>query len=161
MTSGSAGSATGTSQCRERALKLLARRPHFRSELATKLGARGFPPDEVEAVCDRLTELGLLDDAATARHWVAGRRRRGDGPLKIRSGLKRRAVAEEIVDQVAGLDFEEEVAGAREVAERWLARGRFDRDRLGRHLQGKGWREAAILTVLEEIAGRVEAESRR
>ena len=160
MSPAAPGSAPGSSDCRERALKLLARRPHFRLELSRKLAARGFEPTEVDAVCDRLEELGLLDDAEAARLGVAGRRRRGDGPLKIRAGLQRRG-AGELADSLLAADAEEQVAGARAVAERWLARHRWERERLGRHLQGKGWPEGTILTVLERLEPGVEAGKSR
>ena len=59
--------------CYEKAVQLLASRPHFRRELAGKLLQRGYPADEMEATLDRLTEQGYLDDSATARaSWRAG-----------------------------------------------------------------------------------------
>ena len=69
------GAATPPS-CHERALRLLAVRPHFRAELGAKLIARGYDADEVAATLDRLVASGLLDDAEAVRSFVAVRQRR-------------------------------------------------------------------------------------
>lgn len=113
------------SRLNERALGLLSMRPMSRGELMDKLCAPSRPkrakrpvadePEErleeldrevlqaraealreqAEAVADRLSELGLLDDAEYAhmvvRHYAA----KGYGPRKIRDELYRRKVPRE------------------------------------------------------------------
>ena len=51
----------GEPSLRERALRHLARRDHSRAELARKLSAHG-DADEIEAVIERMGELGLQSD---------------------------------------------------------------------------------------------------
>jgi regulatory protein len=59
-----------------------------RKELADKLAAKLVPDDVATRLLDRFEEVGLVDDAAFARSWVASRQ-----PSK---GLARRALAVEL-----------------------------------------------------------------
>ncbi len=73
-------------------MRLLAGREHSRSELRSKLCARAFDPDSVDAVLDGLVASGLLSDARFAEQFVMSRRRRGLGPIRIRAELLQRGV---------------------------------------------------------------------
>ncbi|GAB6986684.1 regulatory protein RecX [Nocardioides pyridinolyticus] len=59
-----------------------------RKELADKLTARNVPSDVATRLLDRFEEVGLVDDEAFARSWIASRQ-----PGK---GLARRALAQEL-----------------------------------------------------------------
>jgi regulatory protein len=59
-----------------------------RKELSDKLAAKGVPDDLACRLLDRFTEVGLIDDEAFARAWIASRQ-----PGK---GLARRALAQEL-----------------------------------------------------------------
>ncbi len=61
----------------ERAGRLLSVRPRSTKELREKLLAAGFGEPEVEATLDRLTELGIVDDASFARELAESRNRHG------------------------------------------------------------------------------------
>ncbi|MBA3250380.1 MAG: regulatory protein RecX, partial [Geodermatophilaceae bacterium] len=54
-------------------LRLLTLAPRTRAQLAQALERRGVPPAASEAVLDRFDEVGLIDDAAFSRAWVASR----------------------------------------------------------------------------------------
>jgi regulatory protein len=105
----------------EKAGRVLARRPHSRSELALKLRASGIEPEAVDRAMIRLEELGLIDDLVFARQWVEERgRRRGAGLL--RAELARKGVPREVADQAladVGLD---EDSAALALAAGWLRR---------------------------------------
>ena len=77
---------------KEKALNLLARKPQSRKELERKLGEWEAGEEESAAICDRMEELGYLNDAAYAgmivRHYSA----KGYGDKKIRDELYRRGV---------------------------------------------------------------------
>jgi regulatory protein len=76
----------------------LARRPHSRGELKTKL-IRRADAAEVEAVLDHLEELKLLNDADYAYNFALNRlSENGWGPIKIRHALRRRRIAPELVE---------------------------------------------------------------
>ena len=84
---------------RLRAMNLAAGKPVSRRELERKLAAWGAEEEEQAAVCDRLEELGYLDDAAYARRVVSHFSARGFGVKKLRDELYRRGVPRELWDQ--------------------------------------------------------------
>src|SRR6516162_6642855 len=55
-------------------LRLLTAQARTRAELAGQLAKRGYPDDLSARVLDRLTDVGLLDDADFAQQWVHSRR---------------------------------------------------------------------------------------
>ena len=134
-------------------MDLLARRPHFRAELSTKLARRGFEEEVVGATCDWLEELSYLDDRSAAERLVRGSlSRKGYGPLRMRAELVRRGVAAEVIDSTLAEAWRSgEDERALEVARARATRRGFDRDRLGRHLASKGYGAAAIYRALEQI----------
>jgi regulatory protein len=80
-------------------LRALERRPHARADLGRRLLRRGLPADAVEAALARAERVGLLDDAAFARHYVATRAERGRGPARIVRDLLAMGVARSCVDR--------------------------------------------------------------
>ena len=134
----------------EKALDLLARRPHFRGELGRKLLQRGFAAAEVEETLDRLGEAGLLDDLEAARGRVAGDwSRRGYGNARIRAELIRRGVDDAVVERVLAERAGGELARAREAARKWLRSHALRPEALGRHLARKGYDAGTVYEVLE------------
>jgi regulatory protein len=102
--------ATARSIC----LRLLAQRPHSRHELASKLAERDTSPDVSCAVLDRLTEVGLIDDAAFAQAWVQARQNKQKlSRQALNNELQQRGVAEDHIHQATGhisTEHEEEIA---------------------------------------------------
>lgn len=86
-------------QMRERALELLSRKPQSRRELTRKLNEWGAGPEEADAVCDRMEELGYLNEAAYAARIVEAYSARGFGEKKLRDELYRRGVPREEWDE--------------------------------------------------------------
>ena len=86
-------------QMRERALELLSRKPQSRRELTRKLNEWGAGPEEADAVCDRMEELGYLNEAAYAARIVEVYSARGFGEKKLRDELYRRGVPREDWDE--------------------------------------------------------------
>lgn len=87
------------SALKEKALSLLARKPQSRKELERKLGEWEASEQEAQAICDRLEELGYLNDASyaamVARHYSA----KGYGERKLRDELYRRGISRELWDE--------------------------------------------------------------
>lgn len=83
---------------RDVAMRLLAAREHSRLELERKLRARGFPPEAIDDTLDGLTSEGLLSEARLAEAYVAERIRKGYGPLRVREELRRKGLADELID---------------------------------------------------------------
>lgn len=81
------------------ALRALERRAHGERELGIKLERKGHARDAIAAATSRLRALGLLDDLAFARAYIAGRTGRGRGPIRLRHDLGRLGVAKEAAEQ--------------------------------------------------------------
>lgn len=103
-------------------LRLLTARQRSRAELADALRGRGIPEEVSEPVLDRLTEVGLVDDAVFAESAVyAAHRHRGLGRRALSTELRRRGVPDEIVrEAVATVQPEDEELRARELVRRRL-----------------------------------------
>jgi regulatory protein len=139
--------------CYQKAVQLLAARPHFRAELAGKLSRRGYPPEEIDAALDRLTEQGYLDDREAAAGFVEGRLGRGEGRARLQAELAKRGVSEEAIEEALGRLPEDDLPAAREAADTWERRGGTDLAALARHLARKGFSHRAIVAVLMSRPG--------
>ena len=84
---------------RERALNLAAEKPLSRRELERKLAQWGAGEEEQAAVCDRLEELGLLNDGEYARLVVRHYSAKGYGERKLRDELYRRGVPRDLWEE--------------------------------------------------------------
>jgi regulatory protein len=142
----------GEPSLRERALRHLARRDHSRAELARKLAGHGEAA-EVEAVIERMAELGLQSDSRYAEAFVRSRAARF-GSNRLRSELSRRGVDRELIDEaIAGECVESEADRARAIlhsrfsaapadAREWARQARF--------LQARGFAPELIRKLLKE-----------
>ena len=123
---------------REICLRQLAVRPRTRAELATALRQRAASPTRSAAeVLDRYDEVGMIDDAAFARAWVASRHHgRGLARRALANELRRKGVDSETVGEALDeLDDDTEAATARALVDRKL---RTTRRRAGRGLPPAG-----------------------
>lgn len=153
---------------REICLRQLATRPRTRAELATALTKREISAEVIESVLARYDEVGMIDDAAFAREWVATRHQG--------RGLSRRALADELrrkgVDaETAGaalddLDPETEEATAHALAVRKVRVSRGEPDAVFRRVVGmlarKGYPAGtairAVKAAMEAQAAEAEAD---
>lgn len=142
----------GEPSLRERALRHLARRDHSRAELTRKLAAHG-EAEEIEAVIERMGELGLQSDTRYAEAFVRGKAGRF-GASRLRSELARRGIDRDLIDEaLAGECVESESERARTVL-----RGRFTAPpadarewaRQARFLQTRGFAPDLIRKLLKE-----------
>ena len=103
-------------------LRLLDQRARTRSELATVLRRRGVPDDAARTVLDRLTDVGLIDDAALADGYaLAQHRERGLAGRAVAMKLRQRGIDESIVQAAVGqIDAESEAEAARLLVARRL-----------------------------------------
>ena len=126
-------------QARALCLRLLTARSRTRAELHGQLAKRGYPEDVSACVLDRLTAVGLVDDADFAEQWVQSRH--------TRAGKSRRALAAElhtkgvdndvITTALAGIDAGAERDRAEELVRAKLRRETLtDEARVTRRLVG-------------------------
>lgn len=95
-----------------------------RQQLADKLQAKDVPTDLANRLLDRFEEVGLIDDEAFARSWIASRGSAGSGGGRL---LAKRALAQElrrkgVADEVAREALDEIDPADEEAAARALVR---------------------------------------
>ncbi len=84
---------------KEKALSLLSRKPQSRRELERKLDQWGANEEEAAAICDRMEELGYLNDESYAALIVRHYGNKGFGEKKLRDELYRRGIPRELWDR--------------------------------------------------------------
>ncbi len=103
-------------------LRLLSMAPKTRAQLAEAMRKRNVPDGVAQAVLDRFTELGFINDEAFAEAWVESRHHgRGLARRALAAELRHRGVDQDTVrDAVERLDPEQELETARRLVERKL-----------------------------------------
>jgi len=82
------------------ALRFLEVRQRSTAEVRRRLTTAGYREDLVAGAIERLTELGMLDDAAFAQSWVESRdRARPRGERALRSELARKGIDRQVTDE--------------------------------------------------------------
>ena len=142
-------------------LKLLTMSPKTRAQLADALARKGIPDEAAEAVLDRYTEVGLIDDAAFADAWVATRQAgRGLATRVLAQELHRKGIDKDIAGAaLATIDPDAEQASARMLVQRKLRSMRglepaVATRRLLGMLARKGYpSDIAFRVIREELSG--------
>lgn len=125
---------------RARALNLLARREHSRTELARKLAPHG-DPEAVAILLEDLERENLLSNqrfAESLAHARAGRH----GSLRLKADLRGKGVPEAVIGQVVDDARAQDLAAARVVWQKkfgQLPRDAVERARQMRFLAGRGF----------------------
>ncbi|MFC7644128.1 recombination regulator RecX [Streptosporangium lutulentum] len=147
-------------------LRLLTMAPRTRAQLAEALRKREVPEEAAEAVLERFSEVGLIDDEAFAAAWVSSRHAgRGLARRALASELRHRGVDEEVVKEaVEQLDSDQEAETARRLVERKLSSTRgLERAvrtrRLASMLARKGYGPGLAFRVIREALEDEEPES--
>lgn len=119
----SVGEADPATAARNIVLRRLTRAPQTRAQLHDALAAKGIPEDVAQAVLDRMTEVGLVDDVEYAAMYVRSRRAtRGLAPRVLAQEMRAKGVADDIIDaELAGIDHAEDRALAESLVVRRLA----------------------------------------
>ncbi|GAA3445166.1 recombination regulator RecX [Planomonospora venezuelensis] len=146
-------------------LRLLTMAPRTRAQLAEALRKREVPEEAAEAVLERFSEVGLIDDEAFAAAWVSSRHAgRGLARRALASELRRRGVEEDTVKEaVEQLDPEQEAETARRLVARKLASTRglepaARTRRLAGMLARKGYGPGLAFRVIREALEGEEPE---
>lgn len=157
-------------QARALCLRLLTARARTRAELAGQLVKRGYPDDVSARVLDRLTDVGLLDDADFAEQWVHARlANAGKGKRALAAELHTKGVDKDLITSVlGGINPAAERGRAEELVRKRLRRENLSDEaadaRVTRRLVGmlarRGFSQSMAFDVVSvELAG--ERERRR
>src|SRR5215204_5164755 len=89
----------------ERAVGALGQHERTTAELEAWLGERGYPATEVADAVERLIAIGELDDERFARRYAEDKRElRGWGADRIAEALRRRGLADSLIEAAIGTD---------------------------------------------------------
>lgn len=142
-------------RARERAVRLLARRPYSSAEISRFLRRHQIGDDIIQNVIDDLTEAKLIDDDAFAAYWVEQRETfRPRSRLALRQELSQKGIEREIVTEA--LSDIDETEAARRVAQkqagRWQGLPEADwRAKLTRLLLRHGYPYDVVGEVVTEV----------
>ncbi|MBI5577888.1 MAG: regulatory protein RecX [Deltaproteobacteria bacterium] len=143
------------------ALRLLGRRDYSVAELRQKLIRRDVAEDVIQTVLAECLRLNYLDDTRTAHALIERFKRRGCGLYRIRHELAQRGLSGETFRDL----LEQSLAPSeeRELARRTLQKKlktlghapepRKQMLRLQRFLRGRGFSDAVIADVFEDLEG--------
>lgn len=142
-------------QAYARTLHFLSFRARSEAEVRRYLATRHLSDADSEAVIERLTRVGYLDDQAFARAWVASRNRsRPRGAQALRYELQQKGIHPDIIRTVlADLEPAElAYAAARPQAERWrqLDPHAF-RQKMGAFLSRRGFAYDVIRPTVDRL----------
>ena len=157
-------------QARALCLRLLTARARTRAELESQLIKRGYPEDVNARVLDRLTDVGLIDDADFADQWVRSRHvNAGKGKRALVAELRTKGIDDELIaEAVADVDSAAERVRAEQLVADKLRRERLADDtddaKVTRRLVGmlarRGYHQSMAFDVVKvALAG--ERERRR
>ena len=142
------------------AVRLLARREHSIEELRRKLLGKGYPPDTIEPVIQKLTGKRLVSDERFTSSFVHHHAKRGQGPVRIRAELRQQGVADSQVEEAlrsAEIDW---VQLARDVRRRKFGatapRSLGERAKQARFLQYRGFDAEQLRAAFREESGEAD-----
>ena len=137
-----------------RTLGLIARREHSAAELRRKLSARGYQEPIYEAVLAQLQARNLQDDSNFAEDFIASKKRRGFGPLKITAELQQHQISRDLLRELLDEQSEEWLDLCRQAMHRkygnTAAADPRERLRRSRFLQQRGFAASMVAKVLRE-----------
>lgn len=149
-------------RCFNAATLYLSYRPRSEPEIRQRLRRRGFTDTTVDSTISKLRAKGLVDDTAFAQFWKENRDYFSPRSQSLtRLELRRKGVAEEIIDRVVdSIDDEDNAyrAGVKKV--RILSRFDYEqfRRRLGDHLKRRGFSYRVINHTVNRLWEEQEEE---
>ena len=136
----------------DRCLNLIMRRPRSEWEIRGYLKRKDYDSQTTEAVVDRLSGAGYIDDLNFAARWVENRRLlKSTSKRKLILELRQKRVADEIIQQVLEADETDEREVLRELIAKKSQQSRYqDKQKLIAYLSRQGFNYSDIKAVLHE-----------
>jgi regulatory protein len=142
--------AAGLDKAYGNALRYVAMRPRSEWELRDYFRRKGIDDEAASQIAERLRGVGLLDDVAFARAWLANRRLlKTISTRRMRLELQQKHVASDIIDLVVSEDTTDERDTLRDLIAK--KRPRYpDRQKFMQYLARQGFRFDDIKAALTE-----------
>jgi regulatory protein len=135
----------------DKALGLLARREHSRTELKSKLRRGGYEGEETVAAIDRLGEQHYQDDDRFAELLLRSRAAQGYGPMRLRMELKSHGLTDTRIRALLdAAEVDWDVSAATQLRRRYRSAGAADpaeRARRAQFLLRRGFSAATVRNV--------------
>ncbi len=135
-----------------KALNYISKSMHTKSQLIKYLKGKQYSPKIVDAVMDKLTEYGYVDDLTFANQFTE-LKKQNSGKRKIAFELKQKGVDNKVIDEV--LDkIEDESDACLRVAEKYIKDRELDlklRQSAYRYLLSKGFDYETVKEVLDKF----------
>ena len=136
------------------ALWLLGRRDRSVGEIEEKLSAKKYTVEEIKKSISFLRKQGFLDDARFAKHYIENQLNvKPLGKYQLKMKLKRKFIADEIIEKILDETGPGEEKLAEVAFERWL-RVNNDKtnkyEKVSRHMISRGFEWEIIKNVLEK-----------
>ncbi len=141
---------------REIALRLLDVRARSREELRRAMVKKHVPADAAAEVLDRFTEVGLINDEAFAREWVASGEHRMRGKAVLRQELRQKGVDRDVAEAaLAETEVDDRAVALRFASRKARSLAQVPRDVAYRRLCGalgrRGFASSVIASVVSEV----------
>lgn len=139
------------------ALLYLSRKPRTAHEISLRLVEKGWSPETIKEVIERLASEGFIDDAAYALEWAGQRvKNRGKGKLWVRHELRQKGVSKPLIEEALNeVSEEDEFDSALQLgAKKWRAtKGEpLDRKRkTGAFLMRRGYSGGLVSKIISEL----------
>lgn len=144
------------------AVRLLARREHSIDELRHKLIAKGYAPEAVELVIEKLAGKRLVSDERFASSFVHHHAKRGQGPVRIRAALRQQGIPDSQVEEALQRAEVDWLQRAREVRRRRFGaaspRSLGERAKQARFLQYRGFDSEQLRAAFCAESGESDGE---
>lgn len=139
---------SGADKAYGNALRYVAMRPRSEWEMRTYLHRKEVDEPVADDIMNRLRAVGLLDDVAFGRAWVANRRLlKSTSKRRLRLELKQKRLSEGVIDQVLREDETDERDTLRDLVEK--KRNRYaDPQKFMQYLARQGFSYDDIKSVL-------------
>ncbi len=135
-----------------RALRYAAMRPRSNWEIESYLQRKKADPLLAQQIVNKLSKIGLLEDTAFARSWIASRRLlKPVSRRRLIQELRQKRVPDEVTEAALAEDETDELATLRELIERKRKQSKYqDNLKLMQFLARQGFNYDDIKTVLSE-----------
>ncbi|HEY7642067.1 MAG TPA: regulatory protein RecX [Steroidobacteraceae bacterium] len=138
-------------------MRLLARREHSIEELRRKLVTKGYPPDAVEPVIQKLAGKRLVSDERFTSSFVHHHAKRGQGPVRIRAALRQQGITDAQAEEALRSVEVDWAQLAREVRRRKFGatapRSLGERAKQARFLQYRGFDAEQLRAAFRDETG--------
>jgi regulatory protein len=132
-------------------IRYIAIRPRTQWEIETYLARKDSPAPKIEQITNKLIRLGLIDDTKFAQAYVNDRRLlRPTSRRKMIIELRKKYVANDIIQAVVGNEGDDERSALAEIVERKRKQTRYQDDlKLMQYLARQGFSYGDIKTALQ------------